>query len=73
MNKLLIITFAAFYIHACTQEKVILGKPAVDRRTELVSVVFRLAEKQEYASKQFLLYSDKIEKHFEKYKNIDFI
>ena len=35
--------------------------------------MFRLADAQEYNSKQFKLYTDKIEEHFDKYKNHELI
>jgi len=73
MNRILITILVVLNFQAYAQEKVILEKPTVDKRTELLSIVFRLAGKQEYSSKQFKLYSDKIEQHFEKYKNHELI
>ena len=73
MNKFLIIILIAFSFQACVQEKTILEKPAVDKRVELLSIVFRLAEKQEYSNTNFKLYTDRIEQYFEKYKNHELI
>ena len=61
--------FVAFNFQAYAQEKVNLEKPAVEKNTELLSIVFRLAGRQEYSSKQFKLYTDRIDQHFEQYKN----
>ena len=44
-------------------------KPVVDERVELMSIVFRLVEAKEYVSKYVPLYTDEIDKYFEKYKN----
>jgi hypothetical protein len=44
-------------------------KAVVDERCELLSVVFRLAEANEYAINAIPLYVNKIDKYFEKYKN----
>lgn len=51
------------------QEKQILEEPKVDNRVELLSIVFRLAESAPYNSERFGLYTEKIKKHFEPYKN----
>ncbi|WP_338390326.1 DUF4932 domain-containing protein [Aureibacter tunicatorum] len=40
----------------------------MDKRTELLSIVFRLAEAREYSSNAFPLYVDKINAHFIPYK-----
>lgn len=73
MSRIVIAILIAFSFQACVQEKVILEKPAVDKRVELISIVFRLAEKQEYSDKEFTLYTDRIERYFEPYKNHELI
>jgi len=74
MNKVLIIAILIMLnFQACEQKKVLLEKPKVDERVELLSIVFRLAEKQEYSNKNFKLYVDRIEQYFEKYKNHELI
>jgi len=65
--------FVALNFQAYAQEKVNLEKPAVEKNTELLSIVFRLAGRQEYSSKQFKLYTDRIDQHFEQYKNHELI
>lgn len=56
-----------------SQKNNILEKPTVDERVELLSIVFRLADADEYSSKNFKLYTDKIENYFNKYKNHELI
>ena len=74
MNRILIIILVILNFQACgVQEKVILKKAVVDKRAELLSIVFRLAEKPEYSSKEFTLYTDRIEQHFGRYKNHELI
>ena len=73
-RKILIAGLIALVFQACTQEeKDIFEKPDVDKRTELLSIVFRLAEKPEYSSNEFNLYTDRIDSYFEKYKNHELI
>jgi len=73
MRRILIAILIAFSIQASAQEKAVLEKPYVDKRVELLSIVFRLAERPEYSTKVFKLYTDRIEQHFEKYKNHELI
>ena len=73
MNRVLIVILVTLIFQACTQEKVLLEKPKVDKRIELLSIVFRLAESPEYSSQAFKLYTDRIEKHFEKHKKHELI
>jgi hypothetical protein len=75
MSRIFIILFVALHFQACvqTQEKVVLERPTVDKRVELLSIVFRLAEKQAYAYQNFKLYVDRIDQYFEKYKNHELI
>ena len=75
MNKILATILIAFSFQSCTriQETDIFEKPDVDKRTELLSIVFRLAEKEEYSSNEFKLYTDRIEQYFEKHKNHELI
>lgn len=76
MKKFILIIFAALSLQGFCQEKSIMEKPRVDKRVELLSIVFRLAEAREYSSTTFKHYTDRIENHFGIYKNhelIDFI
>ncbi len=55
------------------QKSEILSEPKVDERVELLSLVFRLADSREYSSNKFPIYVEKIEEHFEPYKNHELI
>lgn len=59
--------------HSDSQEKIILDKPKVDKRVELLSIVSRLAGYNEYSSTVFKLYTDRIEKHFAGHKNHELV
>lgn len=50
------------------QAKQFIGTPKVDKRVELLSIVFRLAGNKEYNATKFKLYNDKVENHFSPYK-----
>ena len=73
MRKILIAVLVTLSIQVYAQGKVILEKPHIDKRVELLSIVFRLAERPEYSSNVFKLYADRIEQHFEKYKSHELI
>jgi len=73
MKKIIGILFLLFALNANSQNKTILKQPKVDKRVELLSIVFRLADSREYSSKRFPKYVEHIDKHFEKYKNHDLI
>ncbi len=72
MKKILTLLSIPFFLFAC-EKKQILEEPKVDNRVELLSIVFRLAESREYNSEIFGLYTAKIKKHFEPYKNHELI
>ena len=70
--------FIAVLLQACSSQQVqtqtsFIEPPIVNKQTELLSIVFRLAGRQEYSSNEFKLYSDKIDKHFGEYKNHELI
>ena len=69
MNKLFVFIFLISGIKVFSQEKSMLEEPIVDKRVELLSIVFRLAESQEYSANDFKKYADEIETYFGKYKN----
>lgn len=56
--------FSLLIVFSFGQETNSLDKPKVDERIEILSIVFRLAESEEYSSKRFKLYTDKIENIF---------
>ncbi len=73
MKKFLSVFVLLISFNSFSQQKNIFDKPKVDERVELLSIVFRLAEAEEYNSKRFKMYTDKIENHFQKYKKHELI
>lgn len=69
MKKLTIflMIICSSFINAQVQNT--LEKPATDERVELLSIVFRLAESEEYNSEIFKLYTDRINNHYTQYKD----
>lgn len=55
------------------QKETILKEPKVDKRVELLSIVFRLADSHEYSQNLFPKYVENIENHFGKFKSHDLI
>ena len=74
MKKIIILIFFAISLQVHSQVQIsLIEQPAIDKRIELLSIVFRLAGSQEYSSKQFKLYTDRIEQHFEQHKDHELI
>lgn len=73
MKKSLIIILFFVSFQGFAQEASILYQPKVDKRVELLSLVFRLAELPEYSTQHFKLYTDRIENYFGKYKDHELI
>jgi len=73
MRKIVVLFFITLSLHVFSQENRIVRDPKVDKRVELLSIVFRLAGNHEYNDKQFKLYTDKIEQHFSPYKKHELI
>lgn len=72
--KLLTTLFFCFIINfSFGQNSTTLKMPKVDERIELLSIVFRLAESEEYSAEKFKLYTDKIQAHYKPYKNHELI
>lgn len=72
MKKIITFLLIPFFLLGF-EKKQILEEPKVDDRVELLSIIFRLAESHEYNSESFGLYTEKIKKHFEPYKNHELI
>ena len=73
------ITLIMFVLLICAAQQVkaqtdsMLIRPTVDKRVELLSIVFRLTGNPEYSKNDFKLYTDRIESHFSPYKNHELI
>ena len=81
MKRIIGVFLILITLSACLQEKkgvnerkeTILKKPKVDKRVELLSIVFRLAGSHEYSQNLFPKYVESIEDHFGEFKNHDLI
>jgi hypothetical protein len=75
MNKILVSILVALYFQACVSahEKVLLDEPTIDKRVELLSIVFRLAGSPEYSLNEFKPYVNRIDQYFDKYKTHELI
>lgn len=73
MKKIIGIFLFLITLNAYSQNGTILKEPKVDKRIELLSIVFRLADSREYSSKKFPKYVENIDNHFGKYKNHELI
>ena len=73
MKQTLGIFLLLITLSACSEKKTILKEPKVDKRVELLSIVFRLAESPVYSQKSFPKYVEKIKNHFGEFKNHDLI
>ncbi|MCX6267730.1 MAG: DUF4932 domain-containing protein [Bacteroidetes bacterium] len=68
MKMFLGILFISLTTSATFSQSLILN-PAVDEKTELLSIVFRLAGEQEYINNEMKGYTDAIDKYFNPYKD----
>ncbi|MFJ1366757.1 DUF4932 domain-containing protein [Capnocytophaga canimorsus] len=74
MKRLFFLAVAfSFTIQILAQNESILAKPKVDKRVELLSIVFRLADAWECSMEDFSLYTDKIQKYYVPYKSHELI
>ncbi len=72
MKKIYLIVFAliiSFFANANKIEPIV----SVDKRIELLSIVARLANYEEYKTNQFKSYADDVDIYFSKYKNHELI
>ena len=69
MKKVLALILIILGQQSFAQEKQLIKAPKVDKRVELLSIVFRLAGNEEYNSTKFKDYTDKVELHFSPYKH----
>ncbi|MEI6683274.1 MAG: DUF4932 domain-containing protein [Bacteroidota bacterium] len=68
MKRLFIVFFIGAVAASGLSQNIVL-KPVVDERTELMSIVFRLAGSKEYMNQDIRRYSDSIDIWFKPYKN----
>ena len=74
MKKLFLCALLLFIsLYPSAQVKQVPERPQVNNRVELMSIVFRLAGRAEYSSKDIKLYVSKIEDHFNKFRDHELI
>jgi len=73
MKRLITLSLIILSLQNFAQVKQLTEVPRVDRRIELLSIVFRLAGNNEYNATYFKKYTDKVEIHFEQYKDHEII
>jgi len=74
MNKIFILfLLCSLSLIAGVNDKANLSSPKIDKRVELLSIVFRLAGNREYSDDQYKIYTDDIHKYFDKYKGHELI
>ncbi|MBO9618221.1 MAG: DUF4932 domain-containing protein [Niabella sp.] len=73
MKSTVIILFILISVKGFSQNKKLLDKPMIDKRVELLSIVFRLSGSNEYSSTLFKIYTDKIDAYYGAYKNHELI
>jgi len=73
MKRILFLIFLIVCQQSFAQEKQLIETPKVDKRVELLSIVFRLAGNQEYHATFFKKYTDKVDDHFNAFKEHELI
>jgi hypothetical protein len=73
MKKTIALVLIVLSLQNYAQEKQLIDVPKIDKRVELLSIVFRLAGNEEYNSQYFKLYNDKVENHFSAFKGHELI
>lgn len=69
MKKIIVLILIILSQQSFAKEKQLIIAPKVDKRVELLSIVFRLAGNEEYNSTRIKFYTDKVESHFNPYKH----
>ncbi|WP_343539563.1 DUF4932 domain-containing protein [Sphingobacterium thalpophilum] len=73
IKYILIAGFNLSFTIAFAQGKQVMDKPKVDERIEILSIVFRLAGSREYSSDVFKRYVDRINEHYNPFKQHELI
>lgn len=74
MKQLLTLSlFIILSLPIFAQQKQLMEAPTVDKRVELLSIVFRLAGNGEYNATFFKQYTDNVANHFEPYKDHEIV
>jgi len=73
MKNLIVLVLIVISLQNYAQEKRLIEVPKIDKRVELLSIVFRLAGNEEYNATYFKLYNDKVENHFNAFKEHELV
>lgn len=73
MKNLIVLVLIVISLQNYAQEKRLIEVPKIDKRVELLSIVFRLAGNEEYNATFFKKYTDKVESHFKQNKDHEII
>ena len=73
MKNLIVLALIVISLQSYAQGKRLIEVPKIDKRVELLSIVFRLAGNEEYNATYFKKYTDKVENHFKQYKDHELI
>jgi len=73
MKNIVLLILIILSQQSFAQEKQLIAPPKVDKRVELLSIVFRLAGNNEYNSNLFKNYTDKVDNHFNAFKGHELI
>ena len=73
MTKIIVLILIILSQQSYAQEKRLIAVPKIDKRVELLSIVFRLAGNEEYNATYFKDYTNKVESHFSPYKHHEII
>lgn len=73
MKNLIALILIVLSLQNYAQQKRLIEVPKIDKRVELLSIVFRLAGNEEYNSQYFKLYNDKVENYFNAFKGHELV
>lgn len=73
MKKIVLLILILCSQLSFAQEKQPIASPKVDKRVELLSIVFRLAGNKEYQTSLFKKYTDQVDNHFDAFKGHELI
>lgn len=73
MKRLLTLSLIIISTQIFALQNQLIESPKIDKRVELLSIIFRLAGNNEYNATYFKKYTDKVENHFEQYKDHEIV
>jgi len=73
MKNIIVLVLIVLSLRGYPKEKQLTEVPKIDKKVELLCIVFRLAGNEEYNATYFNKYTDKVESHFKQYKDHEII